>query len=262
MTSPPARQDRPRPGVLAAVLLATVGPGIATLAPGSQLQSEPPEEDPWKNMEAYISRLATSDSQTKRELAESSNTFLRPLFDAHPDHDDEDMSGVVDSLLELLRTEKDDWITSRVLGGIVFRDDHALLPLFLEALKSPSPNLSWFGIRWFSDHKSADALPELRRAWDHEQRQWVQVDLIAALAEQGSLDRLDDFIDLARGTDRLLSIASIEALATLKDERAIPTLARISREGPEEVRVASLEALTTWPEDPDALQAVLRASRR
>jgi HEAT repeat protein len=261
MISPPARQDRPRPGVLVVVLLAMVAPGIATLAAGSQLDPDPPEEDPWKNMEAYVNQLATSDPRTKRELAESSDTFLRPLFDAHPDHDDEDVSRVVDSLRLLLRNEKDDWIMTRVLEDILFRDGEALLPLFLEALRSHSPNLSWCGIRWFSDNKSADALPELLKAWDHEERPWVIVDLITALAEQGSRDHVDDFIELARGKNRVLSSRAIEALATLEDERAIRPLAEIAREGLEAARIASLEALTTWPEDRDALDAVLLASR-
>lgn len=262
MISPPARQYPAHPAALTVALLAVLAPCIHALVLDDCFGADSQDEDPWKAMEAYIGSLTTGDPQTKRELAEDSNTELRPLLEAHPGRDDEDVSRVVDSLLRFLRTEKDDWITTRFLDGIVFRNSDALLPLFLEALKSPSPNLTWFGIRWFSDYESAEALPELRKAWVHEKRPWVQVDLIAALAKQGSRDHLDDFIDLARGTDRLLSIAAIEALATLEDERAIPVLARISREGPEKARIASLQALTIWPEDRDALQAVLRASRR
>lgn len=261
MNSPPARQGRSRPGILTVALLAAVTPLIATFAVSDNRGEDALEEDAWRNMEVYVSSLTTSDPQQKRDLAESAFTFLKPLFDGHPGRDEEDVSRVIDSLRRLLRTEKDDWITTRVLNDIIFRDSEALGSLFLEALKSPSPNLNWCGIRWFSDNESADALPELQKAWRHKERPWVRVDLVAALARHGSQEHLDDFIDLARGANPDLSLAAIEALATLQDVRAIPVLAKIVEEGPEDARFEALGALTGWPDDRDALDAVLRASR-
>jgi hypothetical protein len=125
---------------------------------------------------------------------------------------------------------------------------------------SPSPNLSWYGIQRFSYVEYAEALPELRKAWRREERPWVRLDLIDALAKQGSKEDLDDFIELARGPDPDLSVAAIEALATLEDGRAIPALARIIRHGPDAARLAALEALVTWPLDREAREAVLLAS--
>ncbi|HXU12318.1 MAG TPA: HEAT repeat domain-containing protein, partial [Candidatus Binatia bacterium] len=243
MTSPPApRKDRTRRVALTVAC-------IAALALGADGRADVPEEGPWPDMEGYIAALATSDSQTKRDLADSAYRYLEPLFEAHPDRDEEDVTRVVDSLRRLLRTEKDDWIMKVVLDTYVFADGDVLEPLFLDALMSPSPNLSWYGIQRFSYVEYAEALPGLRKAWRREERPWVQVDLMAALAKQGSKDEMEDFIELAQGTDSDLSVAAIEALVEIEDRRAVSPLARIVRHGPDAARLAALGALVTWPLD-------------
>ena len=251
MIPPPARKDRIRRAALTAAC-------IAALALGTDGHADGPDDWAWKNMEEYIASLATSDSQTKRDLAESALSHLGPLFEAG--RDEEDVTRVVDSLRQLLRTEKDDWIMKVVLELHVYGDGDALQPLFLDALMSPSPNLSWYGIQRFSYVECAEALPELRKAWRREERPWVRLDLIYALAKQGSKEDLDDFIELALGPDIDLSVAAIRALATLEDRRAIPALARVVRHGPDAARLAAIEALVTWPLAREAREAVLLAS--
>lgn len=262
MAFPPARHGRFLPGILIGALLAAVtSPALANAGGTGYDEDIEDPEAAWREMEDSLRVLATGDALEKRDLAEDAFTFLKPLFDGHPGHDDEDVARVIGSLRRLLRAEKDDWIMTRVLNDLVFRDASALEPLFLDASRNLSPNLRWCGIRWFSDHWSADALPELEDAWRHEERPWVRVDLVAALARHGSLEHLDDFIDLARGRNLDLALAGIQALATLQDERAIPVLAEIAKSGPGGARPEAVEALADWPDDPAALEAVLRASR-
>jgi HEAT repeat protein len=217
-------------------------------------------EDDWALMEDALLILATGDPAAKREAAEeASGVFDILAYDS--DHDEEDVAKVIASLRSLVRVERDDWISYRLLGGLAEIDLDALQPLFLDALKDPSPNLRWRGARWFTGHTDPEALPELDDAWRHEERPWVQADLMIALVRHGSRDRSDEFLRLARGKDATLAPAAVRALALIGDPQAIPFLETLARTSRSNTGLLALDALALWPDSRDALETVIEATR-
>jgi len=160
----------------------------------------------------------------------------------------------------LTRSERDDFISYRLLGELADRDEEILAPLFLDALESPSPNLRWRGIRWFAEHADSEALPDLEYAWRHEERPWVKADLMIALVHQGSRDNSREFLQLARGKDAFLAVAAIRALTMIGDPEVIPFLVKIARTSRSNAGLLALDALARWPDSRTALEAILEAS--
>jgi len=235
---------------------------FATLAPPSletSLASEP--EPTWDSMESALRILWTGDSPEKRTAADLASIEFEALFEPHPDHDDEDVRRILTALRSLIRSEKDDFVSYRLLGSLGKHDDEILTPLFVEALKSPSPNLRSCGIHWFAGHTDPEARPELEQSWRHEERPWVRASLMIALVKNGSRNDSEDFLELARGKDHALAAAAIRALTLIGDPQVVPFLAKIARTTPSNAGLLALDALTRWPDSRDALQAVLEASR-
>jgi HEAT repeat protein len=235
---------------------------FATLVPPSRADStEATPVDAWASMELALRDLWTGDPAAQRKVAGDSFFLFGPLFEDHPGHDDADVARILTSLRSLNRSERDDFISYRLLGGLAERDEEIFSPLFLDALESPSPNLRWLGIRWFADHADPDALAELEYAWRHEERPWVKADLMIALVRQGSRDDSRDFLDLARGKDPSLAVAAIRALTMIGNPEVIPFLVKIARTSRSNAGLLALDALARWPESRTALEATLEASR-
>jgi len=234
---------------------------IATLVLAPPCAACVPDEHSWDRMEAALQNLGTADTEVKRDIAEDAYQIFAPLFDLPPGRDEKDVQDVVADLRHWVTIEKDDWISTRLLQDLKIHDDAALEPLFLDALKGLSPNLRWSGILWFSEHADPEVLPELEYIWRHEDRSWVQADLITALALHGSNRYVDEFRDLARSDDPALAEAAIDALGLLAEARAAPVLVRIATKGPSGVRVAAIRALAAWSNDPETLEVLLGLSR-
>src|SRR6266571_244923 len=227
MTPRLSRYRRRLASLLVGLVLSGTSP-TPGMANSMALHVDPGEA--WATMEEALRTLESGTPLEKRDLVDEHDDLLGPLFKPHPDHDDQDVETVIDRVRTLIRTEKDDWVTTRILDDLIFHDEKFLQPLFVDALKSLSPNLRWCAIRWFSYGEREDVLVDLEFAWRQEDRPWVRVDLIGALASQGAQQHLNEFMDLVRGDDVDLAVAAIDALAS-------------------------------WPDDPDALASVLRASR-
>src|SRR2546428_10668185 len=226
--TPRLDQYRRRLGLLLVGLVVSGSLLTPDMANTAALQVDPGEA--WAAMEEALRTLGSDTPREKRDLVDEHWDLLKPLFAPHPNHDDRDVERVIDGLRTLIRTERDDWVVTRVLDDLTFRDGQFLQPLFVDALKSRSPNLRWWAIRWFSYGQREDALADLEYAWRHEDRPWVRVDLVGALAHQDAQDHLDEFIELVQGDDSDLAVAAIRALAS-------------------------------WPNEPDALASVLRATQ-
>lgn len=233
---------------------------LATLAfPFRDTSIVTDEEDGWTRMERALRILATGAPDEKRAvIEEAADVFSVLAYD--PDHDENDAARVIGSLRFLVRAERDDWFSYRLLGGLEALDRDFLKPLFLDALKDASPNLRWRGARWFSGHTDPEALPELDDAWRHEERPWVQADLMIALVRHGSRDHSDEFLRLARGRDAALAPAAIRALTMLGDPQVIPSLAAIVRTSRSNAGLLSLDALALWPDSREALETAIEAS--
>src|SRR5882672_2093380 len=225
--------------------------------PGPPSASAPSDEYSWDRMEASVRNLRTDDSEVKLDIAKDAYQIFAPLTDLPPGRDEADARGVVDDLHHWIRVEKDEWISSSLLRELALREDAVLDPLFVDALSSQSPNLRWAGIRWFRWREGGDVLVTLEDLWPHEDRPWVQADLIAALALRGSTRRIDDFLDLTGSDDPALAEAAIQAVGGLEEPRAVPILTRIARSGPDELRVAAVEALAPWSDEPPVLEMLL-----
>ena len=227
---------------------------VSMAAPGD-------EGDPWKQMIGYLFILRTGEPGQKRYFAGEASLRLAPLFGLHKGHDEEEVQVILDEVRDLVRLEKDDFVSWNVLNDLSSRNDMRLTVLFLDALRDVSPNLRWAGIKWFSENASSEAVQDLEFAWRQEERAWVRIDLMAALARQGRAGHLEEFISIARGEDPDLSEAAIEALSVLRDSRAVPAIVSLTGDGNPTRRGAALDALSSWPGSVDALEALLAASR-
>ncbi len=252
------RNHGPRPMLaLVGVLLLFVS--LALSPPATPDDNE--SEERWVSMELALRTLWTGDPAAKRATADDASHEFGPLFEAHPGRDDEAVARILAGLQSLIRTETDDFVSYRLLSALGNFDEESLTALFLEALKSRSPNLRSCGIHWFAEHTDPEALPELEASWRHEERPWVRESLMIALVENGSRNDTDDFLDLARGKDPVLAAAAFRALTRIGDPRVVPFLAKIARTTPSNSGLQALDALARWPDSPDALETVLEASR-
>ncbi len=235
---------------------------VLASAPPARATDEPSEEDKQRAaMRQALLVLWTGDSAAKRETAEQAFSEFWPLFEVDPSDQDEEVRRTIGSLVSLVRSERDDFVTYRLLGELAGYHGEILRPLFLEALKSRSPNLGWSGIEWFAEHEAPEVLPELEYAWRHEERPWVRASLMLALVKQGARDLSGDFVDLARGKDATLAAGAIRALTALGDPEVIPFLARIARTSSSNAGLLALDALGRWPESPEALEVILEETR-
>jgi hypothetical protein len=217
-------------------------------------------EDEWTSMEQALGILWTGDPAVKREVADDAYFRFGPLFGPHPG-DDEDVARILATLTSLIRSEKDDFISYRLLSELSDRDGEILTPLFLEALKSRSANHRGRAIHWFAGHTDPGAPPELEFDWRHEERPWVREDLMIALVRHGFRDDFGGFLDLARGEDAALATAAIRALTLIGEPRVVPFLVRIARATSSSSGLLAVDALARWPDSREALEAVLEASR-
>lgn len=214
----------------------------------------------WAHMMTGLRLLQVGSFQEKKEVAGMAFEWFRPLETLPPEHAD-DVDEVVDALRQIVHLNTDDWITSQLLESLGLEDWGVLAWVFRDALDSPSINARRQAIRWYADHQDPSALPVLEDAWRDESRPWVRADLVEALARQASTEHLDDFMRLAKSDDPAIAAAAVRALGVLADDEAVPLLAKIARHGPQRNRVEALQALTSWPGDPEALQPLIDATR-
>jgi len=243
--------------------IARLGAPLLLLLPFLCLGDQAPAEpgDPWASVDAALRTLWTGTPSGKRVVAENAYFAFGPLFGSDQESSDEHAPRTLASLRSFLRSGMDDFVSYRLLSELADREDEILTPLFVDVLKSPSPNLRAAAIHWFSGHAAPDALPDLEDRFRHEDRPWVKADLMIALVRNGSREDARDFLDLARGKDATLALAAIRALTMLGDPEVVPFLAKIARTSPSNAGLLALDALSRWPDSRDALDAVLQASR-
>lgn len=227
----------------------------------SSLASRGDEQDPWTAMLDYLQVMHTGDPAQKRRAADDTYERLAPLFEEHQDRDQDEIQALLDEVHDIVRLEKDDFVSWTMLHDLAIRFDERLAPIFLDALRDASPNLQWSGIKWFRWNPGPEAVEDLQFAWRHEERHWVRSDLIAALAEHGCYEHVEEFASIAQGNDPVLAEAAIGALSRLKDVRGLPAVVRLARSGDVPLRRAALDALASWPDSPDALDALLLGIR-
>ena len=240
-------------GLLSALVSWSTVPAIREVDDATE-----PGDESFDEMEGVLRVLWSGRPEQKREVVEE----VYGRFDSLQEAKGEDKLArhAVEWLQTILRTEADEWILNRLLQNLLPITNAALNPLYLDALKSSSPNERWRAFQWFGEQQDPEALPLLESLWRSEERPWARGDLTGALAKNGSLEHLDDFRKMAAGDDPYLASAAIQALSDLHDEAATTVLARLVKEGAEPIRSQAVRALSTWPESPEAWEAVLEAS--
>src|SRR5213594_3907382 len=123
---------------------------VLAAAPPAMVAEDSEEENDRAAMRKALRVLWTGDPAAKREIAESAFGSFWPLYEFDPSGDDAEARRALGSLISLIRTERDDFITYRLLGQLAQYNGENLTPLYLEALKSRSPNLRWSGVEWFA----------------------------------------------------------------------------------------------------------------
>src|SRR2546422_8357080 len=93
------------------------------------------EGDPWKQMIGYLRILRTGEPRQKRYFAGEASLRLAPLFGWHKGHDEEEVQVILDEVRDLMRLEKDDFVSWNVLNDLSSQNDMRLTPLFLDALR-------------------------------------------------------------------------------------------------------------------------------
>jgi len=109
-------------------------------------------DDPWVETHAALRVLWTGAPAERRIAADGAFATFFPLFEHHEGGSGDEVPRTLASLRSLIRSETDDLISYRLLEELGIYDEDELTPLFLDALKSRSPNLRWIGIRWFARH--------------------------------------------------------------------------------------------------------------
>jgi HEAT repeat protein len=249
----------PRLFLPAAVLLLTLplpggGPALA-----SEKESSDPEEilRERARVEEPLEILATGDAAARRQVADRAGDFNN----LDSDHFNEvELRERSEELRRLVAREEDDWISSRLLRETHCDNSDSLLPMYLDALSSNSPDVRWSAFQCFAKLESPEAVLPLETSWPGEARPWARKDLMEALARNHSTRYLEDFRTLAAGSDPDLSSAAIGAIALLKDLDSLPFLARLVEEGTDPQRREAADALAMAPDPPVAIAALLTAT--
>src|SRR5947209_2298025 len=72
-------------------------------------------DDPCAEMKSNLETLWSGQPEDKREAAENGSDWFDPFCHSSADDNPDTAARAVDSLRDWLRTEKDDWISSRLL---------------------------------------------------------------------------------------------------------------------------------------------------
>ncbi len=222
-------------------------------------ESEAINADEEDSLQQGLDLLWSGRPEEKRLAVEQVYDWAEGLdFD---DAGDATAAGAVKSLHAFLRAEPDDWIVSRLLQNLLPRGGALLDPLYREALERGSVNSQWRAVQWFARRADPLALPLLEDLWRIEDRPWVRVDLMEALALNRSSVIFDDLVDYTDGPNPDLALAAVRAIRRIGGEEALEELIRLSREERVAVAAEAVGSLADWPDSPEAFEALLEATR-
>ena len=214
-----------------------------------------------KRLEAELAILYSGPIDERLDAAERVAALFVRADDEAPDPSDPGEDEVALALGNVIALQPDEYVSWTVVDALMLRDREVVHPLLREALGASSPNVRAHAVRSFQDHQDGEATPLLEDLWGAGLPEWARPDLVLALAHQGSKRYLDEFLHLAADEDPALALAAIAALETLDDERAIPTLVESTRAASPAVRIAAMDALSSWPDSDEAFRTILAISR-
>jgi HEAT repeat protein len=165
----------------------------------------------------------------------------------------------VDRMFECTRDE-DETVRRAALEHIAFLDNPRVLPTLLDALERDTPQARAAAARALARIDKDEARAGLAAALSDEDS-WVRYFAARALAEHCDSAVFDALVGLAESDPAAqVRIASIDAIGSLRDRRAVPLLQRLTADRHEEVAAAALTALGRVAQA-DGLPALLEAVR-
>lgn len=176
-------------------------------------------------------------------------------------------AAVTPALIRAVESHNDQFVRFRALVLLTGFNDARTAELVRSVVSNPNDRLRTVAYMYYEHHPTANMIPELLKALDREDSEFVRPALVRALAAQGSDPRVRETLlgEVVRGQDffrsavieavgdyratyavePLLTVArlpgplqadAVIALGKLKDQRAMETLASLQRTAPRETQ--------------------------
>jgi HEAT repeat protein len=209
---------RPAGVLLAGLLICTALP----LGGGGLLAQEPsgPQSVTPEQLKAAIDKLGDLDYDTRTA---ASRTVRRTAG-----------AQAVPALLQAVAEHADGYVRYRALVLLTGFNDPRTRDAIRESLASPNDRLRTVAYSYLEHNPDRSMIPELLRALDKEQAEFVRPALVRALAAVGSDPRVQSVLkrDVGRGEDFFRSVV-IEALGDYKAQYAYDAIVDVARlDGP------------------------------
>jgi hypothetical protein len=143
--------------VLAAILVLCLAPHTAGASQASH-RTEPP-------VSRLMDALRNGDLHSRRDAAVHAYEWAGRIEQSRQRSEEEARRTVLEPLRALLNSEADTWTLSILLEGLVQDRSGFLMPLYRDALRSPSADVRWRAYRYFSAHEAPDTRPIGRASW-------------------------------------------------------------------------------------------------
>jgi HEAT repeat protein len=174
-------------------------------------------------------------------------------------------AAVAPALIHAVESHKDQFVRFRALVLLTGFNDARTSDLVREIVSNPNDRLRTVAYMYYEHHPTASMIPQLLKALDREESEFVRPALVRALAAQGTDPRVREtlLVEVGRGQDFFrsaviealgdyraayavepltaiarqagpLQVDAVIALGKLKDQRAMETLASLQRSAPKE----------------------------
>lgn len=238
---------------IAVVLLAPYASAAGQGSLAAATQERGPQTTPAEAIQAAIDSLSNLDFPTRMN---ASRTLRRAQAAA-----------VAPALIRAVESHNDQFVRFRALVLLTGFNDARTAELVRSVVSNPNDRLRTVAYMYYEHHPTARMIPELLRALEREDSEFVRPALVRALAAQGGDPRVRETLlgEVVRGQDffrsaviealgdyratyaiePLMGIArlpgplqadAVIALGKLKDPRAMETLASLQRTAPRETQ--------------------------
>jgi HEAT repeat protein len=139
-------------------------------------------------------------------------------------------AAVAPALIRAVESHKDQFVRFRALVLLTGFNDARTAELVREIVSNPNDRLRTVAYMYYEHHPTASMIPDLLKALEREESEFVRPALVRALAAQGSDPRVREtlLVEVGRGQDFFRS-AVIEALGDYRAAYAVEPLMTIAR---------------------------------
>jgi len=229
-------------------------------APAGAVQERGPQAASPEAIQAAVDSLGNLDFPVRMNAA---RTLRRAPADA-----------VAPALIRAVESHKDQFVRFRALVLLTAFNDARTAELMREIVTNPNDRLRTVAYMYYEHHPTPAMVPDLLKALEREESEFVRPALIRALAAQGSEARVREtlMVEVERGQDFFrsgviealgdyraayaleplvkiaqlagpLQVDGVLALGKLKDKRAMETLASLQRTAERETQPAIAAAI-------------------